>query len=85
MSSFSPSERESSRGAACIGISGAGVIVSVGIPMSGDAMGGGNGAARPPGGGRGAGGGGDATGGGAAIGAGGGFMIGGSALMAVTR
>ena len=47
--------------------------------MSGELMGGGNGAARPPGGGRGAGGGGEATGGGAAIGAGG-FMTGGIAV-----
>ena len=70
MFSFSPSESESSRGAACIAISGAGVMTSVGMPMSGAIETGGNGLAAPAGGGIGAGGG-AATGGGVAAAGGG--------------
>ena len=56
MLSFSPSLNVSSRGAACIGTSGAGVISSGIPPISIDDPGGGSGAPKPLGGGNGAGG-----------------------------
>ena len=79
MSAFSPSERDSSLGAACVGTSGAGEIASIGIPISGDIGGGGRGGAIASGGGIAAKGGGAATGGGIGAGAGGGFITGGTA------
>ena len=61
MLSFSPSLNASSRGAACIGTSGAGVISSGIPPISIDKPGGGSVAPKPPGGGNGAGTGGATT------------------------